>query len=298
MSERPTCVVILSCKSGGSSALQDLLCKYAGARHVEHTRHVQHETLYWTKAASILGREQIKIPGSEVPIPPRKALRDIRNLLTANLPHFVLPSDPRELVFEGWRQLCCRFGPVFVEKSPHHLHQWAALDLLLEAVRSLPETDFRFVGLVRNPMDVLYSMWRRWRTDPVTFQHHWRLAYENLLRLKQRVADQLLIVRYEDLAAHGNAAHHLIEFIDQPPTSEAEHFIHAKSLQRWKNDQWFGFQLDPQVERLAGSYGYSREDLLNRSFALWGVYRALSRLSRQSLRARWNLLKREIRNRR
>ena len=98
--------------------------------------------------------------------------------------------------------MCRQFGPVFVEKSPHHLHQWAALDLLLEAVRLLPETDFRFVGLVRSPMDVLYSMWRRWRTDPEYFQHHWRLAYENLLRFKQHADGQLLMVRYEDLAAH------------------------------------------------------------------------------------------------
>ena len=296
MNERPICVVILSCKSSGSSALQDLLCKYAGARHVMHTRHAQHETLYWTKAASILGREQCRIPGSEVPIPPRKALHEIRNLLTANLPHFVLPVDSRELIFGGWQQLCCRFGPTFVEKSPHHLHQWAALDLLLEAVRLLPETDFRFVGLVRNPMDVLYSMWRRFRTDPVCFQHHWRLAYENLLRFNQHAAGQLLIVRYEDLAAYGNGARRLLEFIGQPPVPDAEHFVHGQSLQRWRKDRWFGLQLHPEVERLACSFGYSSDDLVNRSYPLWSLYRMMSQLDKRALSSRWRVLQRRLRN--
>lgn len=298
MSNRPVCVVILSTKSAGSSALQDLLCRYTDAKHVEHTRHVQHETLYWTKAASILGRQQIKIPDSEVPIPPRKALNDLRSLLIANLPDFSLPSDPRQLVFEGWRQLCRRFGPVFVEKSPHHLHQWAALELLIDAVRLMPDTDFRFIGLVRNPMDVLYSMWRRWRADPKRHQHHWRLAYENLRRFEQQVAGQLLVLRYEDLAAHGNATRRLIEFIDRRPTAEAERYIHAQSLRRWKDDRWYGFQLDPQVERLASSFGYSSDDLHNKSYPLWGPYRLLSHLGPRSLSRRWRVLRRHIRNRR
>jgi hypothetical protein len=297
MNDRPICVVILSCKSSGSSVLQDLLCKYAGARHVAHTRHAQHETLYWTKAASILGRTQFRVPGSEVPIPPRKALHETCSLLTANLPHFVPPEDSRELIFGGWHQLCHRFGPVFVEKSPHHLHQWAALDLLLEAVRLSTETDFRFVGLVRNPMDVLYSMWRRWRIDPMCFQHHWRRAYENLLRFEQHAAGRLLIVRYEDLAAHGDAARRLLEFVGQPPVLDAEHFVHKQSLQRWREDSWFGFQLHPQVERLACSFGYGPDDVVNRSYPLWSSYRMVSKLGTRSLLSRWRVLHRRLRNR-
>jgi hypothetical protein len=298
MNDRPVCVVILSCKSSGSSALQNLLCKYAGAKHVLHTRHSQHESLYWTKAASILGRDQLRIRGCEVPIPPRTALHDIRSLLTANLPHFALPADSRALIFGGWRHLCYQFGPVFVEKSPHHLHQWAALDLLLEAVRLVPETDFRFVGLVRNPMDVLYSMWRRFRTDPVYFQHHWRRAYENLLRFEQHAAGQLLIVRYEDLAARGEGARHLFEFIGQSPVPDAEYFIHSRSLERWRKDRWFGFQLHPQVERLACSFGYSPGDLVNRSYPFWGLYRMISQLDKTALSDRWRVLGRHLRNRR
>ena len=295
--DKPTCVVILSTKSAGSSALQDLICGCTDGKHVEHTRHVQHETLYWTKAASILGRKQSRIADSEVPIPPRKALHDLRTLLAANLPDFELPSDPEELIFEGWRRLSVRFGPLFVEKSPHHLHQWAALELLNEAVHRLPDIDFRFVGLVRNPMDVLYSMWRRWRADPGQHQHEWRLAYENLRRFEQEVADRLLVVRYEDLAAHGNAAAQLIDFLGRTMSPAATSYIHARSLQRWKEDRWFGFQLDADVERLAMSLGYARDDLRNQSVPFWEPYRILSHLGPRSLSRRWRVLRRRVRNR-
>jgi Sulfotransferase family len=296
MSDRPICVLILSTKSAGSSALQELLCRHAGAKHVDSTHHGQNETLYWTKAASILGRKQVKIPESEVPIPPRKAFEDIKRLLAANVPEFALPSDMNELIFQGWGQLCHRFGPIFIEKSPHHLHQWAALDLLLEAARRLPDVDFYFVGLIRNPMDVLYSMWRRWRTDPTAYQHHWRLAYENLRRFEREIGDRLLVLRYEDLAAHGDATRRLIEFLGGRPTPDAERFMHGQSLQLWRKDRWFGFQLDPQVERLAHSFGYSRHDLLNPPYPLWGLYQMLSHVHPRSLAARWRRLRRQIRN--
>jgi hypothetical protein len=297
MDERPICVVILSCKSSGSSALQNLLCTYAGAKHVTHTRHAQHETLYWTKAASILGRRQCRISGSEVPIPRRKALQDIRALLRANLPHFVPPADSKELIFAGWNQLCRHFGPVFVEKSPHHLHQWAALDLMLEAVRLLPAVDFRFVGLVRNPMDALYSMWRRFRTDPVSFQHQWRHAYENLLRFEQYADGRLLIIRYEELAQHENGTGRLLEFVGQPMDPNADRFVHSRSLHRWQNDPWFGFHLHPEVKRLACSFGYCPDDLANQSYPLWSLYRVASQLDKRGLSSRWHVLLRRIRNR-
>ena len=296
VSDKPNCVVILSTKSAGSSALQNLICECTDGRHVEFTRHVQHETLYWTKAASILGREQVKVPDSEVPIPPRKALHDLRTLLAANLADFDLPSDPEALIFEGWRRLCVRFGPMFVEKSPHHLHQWAALELLIEAMRRQPDIDFRFLGLVRNPMDVLYSMWRRWRADPSRHQHHWRLAYENLRRFEQEVGSRLLVVRYEDLAVDGNAPRQLLTFLGRPVTQNLEKHIHANSLQRWKADRWFGFQLHQDVERLATSFGYTSADLHNRSFPLWEPYRILSHLGPRSLSRRWRVVRRHVRN--
>lgn len=297
MSGKPTCVVILSTKSAGSSALQNLISRSTDARHVELTRHVQHETLYWTKAASILGRKQTRIPGSEVPIPRRKALIDLRFLLEANLPGFRVPSDPEELIFEGWRRLCLRYNPLFVEKSPHHIHQWAALELMIEAAHRLPEIDFRFVGLVRNPMDVLYSMWRRWRADPRTHQHSWRQAHENLRRFEQELAGRLLVVRYEDLAASGDAARRLVEFLGRPLSPEAQGYIHTRSLQLWKDDRSFGFQLDGAVEELAATFGYTSDDLSNQSTPFWEIHRILSHLEPRSLSRRWRVVRRRARNR-
>ena len=81
---------------------------------------------------------------------------------------------------------------------------------MLQAEKRMPEIDFRFVGLVRNPMDVLYSAWTRWRTRPETLQHHWSLAYENLANLRGHVGSRLFVVRYEDLASKSGTAEALL----------------------------------------------------------------------------------------
>src|SRR5678815_4245674 len=156
MNQGARCIVILSTKSAGSSALQTLLCRFGGGRHVAHTRHGEQETLYWTKAASALGMTQIKLLDSEVPIPRRKAERELRKFIALNAPGFSVPSDIEAMIIEGWRELCVHHAPIFVEKSPHHLHQWAALELLAHAVDRLSSIDHRFIGLIRNPMDYLY----------------------------------------------------------------------------------------------------------------------------------------------
>ena len=62
------CIIILSSKSSGSSALQYYLSKYINVNHIRYTRHYEHETLYWTKVASALGILQKNMLNSEVPI--------------------------------------------------------------------------------------------------------------------------------------------------------------------------------------------------------------------------------------
>ena len=78
-------IILLSEKSSGSSACQNLLARFTNIRHVAQTRHFENETLYWTKAASILGKSQIKMVDSEVPIDPVKAKSDLISLLRDNL---------------------------------------------------------------------------------------------------------------------------------------------------------------------------------------------------------------------
>jgi hypothetical protein len=271
------CVIILSSKSSGSSACQNLLAKFADLKCVSKTRHFRNETLYWTKAASILGLPQKNMLDSEVPIPREKAKADLVTLLRDNLGTYSPPDDDKELIFEGWKRLCHRYAPIFLEKSPHHLYQWSALELIIECMELLDDVDFFLIGLVRNPMDTLYSAFQRWRTFPEKLQYEWLVAYQNLLRLSEIVGDKLIIVRYEDIVS---SLHHLQPVFDfcGVRTDDANHeYLHKKSIQKWKNDKFYGFALSEEVIRLAGSYGYDRDELLSEGSILWPVYRYVSR---------------------
>ena len=59
--------------------------------------------------------------------------------------------------------------------------------------------DVVFVGLVRNPLDTLYSSWRRFGVPPAMEEPLWRIAYENLQALAARRPDQVHLIRYEQL---------------------------------------------------------------------------------------------------
>jgi hypothetical protein len=262
--EKPRCVVILSSKSSGSSALQRLLCSGTNARHVEYTRHRENETLYWTKAASILGLPQSPLLESEVPIAPHKARTDIVTLLAQNVPQFVVPDDEQTLVFEGWRALCKRYAPVFVEKSPHHLHQWSCLQLMADAAARLSDIDFRFIGLVRNPMDTLYSIWNRWRLAPQKAQFEWLEAHQNLLRFKKLVGDRMTVVCYESLAAEEDAARMMFHKVKiEGPSGSFTGVMHTNSMLVWKRDARYAFELDSKVAELAAEFGYTPDQLTN-----------------------------------
>src|SRR3984885_11094125 len=259
--ELPRSVVVLSSKSSGSSALQRLLCSGTNAQHVQRTRHGEYETLYWTKAASILGLPQAQLLASEVPIAPRKARTDLITLLAHNVPRFVPPNDDEALVFEGWRALCKRFAPVFVEKSPHHLQQWSCLELMASAVRRLPDVEFRFIGLVRNPMDMLYSAWRRWRLGPQNAQFEWFQAHQNLLRFKELGGDRVAVLSYETLVSHDGVARAVLNKLAIEGSGESVSGLHKNSVLSWKRDAGYGFQLDSTVAQLAAEYGYTPEQL-------------------------------------
>ena len=280
-------VIILSTKSSGSSALQELLCRFGGGRHIARTRHSEFESLYWTKAASILGLPQVRLPDSEVPIERQRAARDLVSLLTKNVPGFALPSSELELVFHGWHALCVTHAPTFVEKSPHHLHQWSCLDLMLQAVDRLSDIDFRFVGLVRNPMDVLYSAWSRWRVSPEVNERHWVHAYENLERFRASLpGDRVVTVRYEDLASDPRTASRLLSALGMPTVRDGvDRHFHGSSRHKWKDDESFGFQLRPSAVALAERLGYGRTDLTNESNWHWPLRRSTTRLGYLALRS-------------
>ncbi len=271
-------IIILSNKSSGSSACLKFLAMFNGIRHVEKTRHGRNETLYWTKAASVLGKPQISMLDSEVPIPEKRARRELIQMLAWNLPGYKAPCDDEALIFGGWKLLAQRFGPVFLEKSPHHLLQWSSLELILEAMKRLPEVDIFLIGLVRNPMDTLYSAFTRWKTPPEKGEHEWVRAYRNLLKLKDLAGDRLHIVRYEEMVADPAALEPLLRFLDRDISEADKSFFHQRSLDKWKNDRMYGFVPSDDLLETAALYGYDTAAMTNTSYAAWPLYKATTRI--------------------
>ncbi len=282
MEQERKCVIILSTKSSGSSVLQRLLTLDKNAQHISCTRHGENETLYWVKAASILGLPQVKMHDSEVPIPKSVAKRDLIQLLRDNVDGNYLPQEgDRTFIFEGWEKLCGRYAPVFIEKSPHHVTQWSSIELILEAMEKLKNIDFLVIGLVRNPMDTIYSMWSRWRSRPEQMQYEWLLAQQNLIKLKNILSEKLVVVKYEELVAQQSGLEEVYKFLGKEGPQQK--IMHSKSLSKWKGDKMFGFSLDPKVIKLAENFGYEAGELLNRKYFAWPVYRELVRASYKSM---------------
>jgi len=259
------CISILSYKSSGSSACQYLLSSFPEIHHILETRHSFNETLFWTKASSVLGQSLQEMIDTEVPFDQEKSRGELITLLENNVQLFDPDSiaNDNELVFKGWEQLVREHSPVFLEKSPHHLFQWSAIDLMLQGMNNLPEIDFLFIGLIRNPMDVLYSAWTRWGTPPETGQFEWLTAYQNLLDLREIVGNQLVIVRYEDVITDLSHLGPVFDFANVKEYHINEKYFHVKSLSKWKFDNSFVFELEEEVFELAMKFGYKTEELIN-----------------------------------
>lgn len=272
------CLIILSSKSSGSSACQNLLTRFTDINVVPKTHHYQNETLYWTKAASTLNLPQQQMLDSNVPYSAEQAYIELTSLLEDNLPSYEFPADLKQLIFDGWSRLCKQYAPVFLEKSPHHLYQWSALQLILECMDLLEdEVDFLLIGLVRNPMDTLYSAFRRWRTSPEKAQYEWLTAYTNLLKLKEFAGDKLVIVRYEDIISSLDYMKPIFDFCNIKNWEGEDEFLHPRSISEYRRNRLYGFNLANEIIQLAELYGYARSELLHKNSFLWPAYRDVSR---------------------
>ena len=259
-------VLLLSDKSSGSTALQYELLRHADVRAVGYTMHNDHETLFWVKAAVLLGQEPVDFVEGRLPIRPAEARRDLLALLRENVPHWTPPSDDESLVFEGWRMLCEAHAPVFFEKSPHHLNSWAATSLLLRYALTT-DHDVRIIGLVRNPLAVLYSAWTRWLTPPRQRQAYWLRTYRNLLAVETLLGpERVRVVRYEDIIARPVAElREITDWLGLEASDEVGSGLHDRSAQKWVDDPSFDLDLDPAVRAIAKRFGYSDEELFNPS---------------------------------
>lgn len=288
------CIIILSEKSSGSSACQNFLAKLTDIKIVSKTRHFENETLYWTKAASILGMPQTQMVDSEVPIQMTQAKMDLLDLLNDNLNHFSPPKIlDKNFIFNGWDLLCERFSPIFLEKSPHHLCQWSAIELIVECSRQIMNIDFLVVGLIRNPMDTIYSQFKRWKARPEQLEKQWMRAYENLLKLKNIIGDRLCILRYEDMISSIHAMERIFEFCEISKKDADHTYFHQKSIQKWRQDRTFGFKLSNSTMALADKYGYHREELSNQASFAWPLVREFSRTA-YKLETLLRMLRRKI----
>ncbi len=265
---KPTIVFILSDKRSGSTFLERELARHPLIQHVAYTPHTYNETHYWVKAARLLGRAEQMFSGGKYPGSYGNVEQTRKSLIATirgNVADFVVPENDKELVFNGWEALCHAYAKsVFIEKSPHHIHNWAALELMLEWMDQA-DLQVRFVGLIRNPMSVMYSAFQLFGTDPALRQFGWMRATQNLLLLERLLGEEAFRwVRYEDLVEQPELEFpRLCEFIGVDFMQEMGISAHTKSKRLWEGDPAFHLQLDPAVKRVATGFGYSEDDLYN-----------------------------------
>ena len=272
----PTSALILSDKSSGSSVLQRELARHSAVSTMRKPQHQEDETLYWSKAAAVLGLDQPKMIDSTIlPMQRQVALDSLEQLFADNLPDPIPAPQSRSEIFSAWQRLAAHYGPVFLEKSPHHLHNAEVLQLLLAARDATPEVNFRFIGLVRNPVDTMYSMWKRWRTPPEAREAEWCRAYANLQWLIAQAPDHTHVIRYEDLTGDPGALGDLLGFLGLSSEAGVGDTLHRRSVQTWRNDRGFGYQPSTEVRRIATSLGYSDDDLANPGHWTWPLRRTV-----------------------
>lgn len=258
---------------------QRLLAQGLGGRIVANTRHFENETLFWTKSASVLGLQQRKMPMSEVPIPRARAARELRALLGDNGVPGEFTFTSRAACFRAFERLAEAHAPVFIEKSPHHLYQPAALDLIKEFAGSSARVDLRIVGIVRNPIDTVYSSWRRFGIRPKIEEAEWVQAYRSLKALAAEMPDRVVSLRYEDLVADWTGLVAQLEQwgfdIADPSAADG---MHQRSVARWRSDPEFSFVPEPSTVALARAFGYAPGELAGTEKRLGAAAKAKSGL--------------------
>lgn len=265
---KPTVVILLSDKRSGSTMFERELCRHPDVNHVDYTPHTYNETHHWLKAACVLNAPAQLFHGNKM-YPGYGSQEGARQYLIdciqGNVPDFKIPENDEALVFSGWEALCRTFAkPVFFEKSPQYPAHWAALDLILKWVE---QTDFdvRFIGLVRNPMGVMYSANQLFFTDPEKRQFGWANTYRNILALKTMVGEErFFMVRYEDLITRPETMFgEIAGFIGINPCAEMGQGVHGDSKNKWVKDPDFTMQLHGSVARMATYFGYEKANLYN-----------------------------------
>ncbi len=185
--------------------------------------------------------------------------------IRGNVPDFVVPDDDEALIYDGWEALCRKFAqPVFFEKSPQYPHHWGALSLLLKWAETT-EYEVRFIGLIRNPMAVMYSAQELFYTNPSERQFGWASCYRNILTMRDMVGKEYFhLVRYEDLITRPKQIFgEIFNFIGLDRCDTIGDKVYARSIDKWREDTTFTLQLHTSVVQVAKHFGYEEHDLYN-----------------------------------
>jgi hypothetical protein len=283
---KPVVIILLASKSSGSSAFQKYVQVNYGANLLEQTPHHENETLFWTKAASVLGLQQYAMHRSQVPYSEANAKQQLQDLLSSNGIELKFTKWSEEEIMATFRQLVLKNGPVFFEKSPHHLFNYSNLDLIFKFKdHYADELDVHVVGLIRNPLSTIYSAWKRWHFNCVAFELEWHKSYQNLQAVK-RGLPTMPVFCYETLAVDAQPLDDYLAGLGLQKKNNAFKF-HRESLDKVKQATPFKHQLSNPVIELAEAFGYNRSDMSTHrqpdlgwtlSEAYWSVKSRLRRL--------------------
>ncbi|MEQ3648108.1 sulfotransferase [Alteromonas sp.] len=267
-------VYILSEKSSGSSFLFRSLNDALGITSYPTTKHFESETLFWTKAASLLNKPQLSMLESAVPYDKDIARKELTEFLASNLPTNITFNTDEELVFNGWFELLKEFGPIFIEKSPHHLLQWNALALMLEFEKRFSDkVNCHYVCIARNPKDVFLSQFRRWNINIAHLENQWLTTYMNWERFRDEgsTRSSKIFTRYEELVAdRQSVVEKICKVVGVTPKLKGEEKVRKSKSS--KQSESFGYALSSSVINLAKSMGYSHSELQHTQSFKWTLY--------------------------
>jgi len=71
---------------------------------------------------------------------------------------------------------------------------------------------FLIIGLVRNPIDTIYSHFERWKSIPALVEKQWIVSYQNLLRFRDLLPEKTIIMRYEDMVSQPKVMEPILGF--------------------------------------------------------------------------------------
>ena len=265
---KPIVVILLSDKRSGSTLFQEELCKHSMIQTVRYSSHTYLETHHWLKAAVLTNADPSEYSGNRIYDgygSKQNAREYLIDTIVGNVPSFNPKQEDEDLINNGWEALCQEFAnPVFFEKSPQILAEWAAIRALL-GWKNKTEYKVKFIGLTRNPMSVLYSAYELFNSLPEERQYGWMRIQQNLLRLKELLSkEELLLVNYEEIISQPAKSFQVIsDFIGIPHEPQLGLEVHAQSLTKWRDDPNFDMKLDPEVLEFARKFGYKSEDLFN-----------------------------------